>query len=159
MKRDLEAWFPVTGGGEYKELVSISNCTDYQTRELEIRFGVKKQTATRKEYVHALNGTRKSRPLHNTSPCTCYCVRANTTIQSAQPNAHSAASSRTTRPQRVSTSPRCCANTSPASPHSCRSSRSGDPARTRPRRRSQTGQSKSPITKGKPGRSMRFVIR
>ena len=59
MKRDLEAWFPVTGGGEYKELVSISNCTDYQTRELEIRFGVKKQTATRKDYVHALNGTRK----------------------------------------------------------------------------------------------------
>lgn len=57
MKRDLEAWFPVTGGGEYKELVSVSNCTDYQTRELEIRFGVKKQTATRKEYVHALNGT------------------------------------------------------------------------------------------------------
>ncbi|OAL02532.1 serine-tRNA ligase [Phaeosphaeriaceae sp. SRC1lsM3a] len=57
MKRDLEAWFPVTGGGEYKELVSISNCTDYQTRELEIRYGVKKQTSTRKEYVHALNGT------------------------------------------------------------------------------------------------------
>ncbi|KAF1839046.1 seryl-tRNA synthetase [Decorospora gaudefroyi] len=57
MKRDLEAWFPVTGGGEYKELVSISNCTDYQTRELEIRHGVKKLNATRKEYVHALNGT------------------------------------------------------------------------------------------------------
>ncbi|KAF2868393.1 hypothetical protein BDV95DRAFT_609879 [Massariosphaeria phaeospora] len=57
MKRDLEAWFPVTGGGEYKELVSISNCLEYQTRELEIRFGVKKQTSTRKEYVHALNGT------------------------------------------------------------------------------------------------------
>ncbi|KAF2637842.1 serine-tRNA ligase [Massarina eburnea CBS 473.64] len=57
VKRDLEAWFPVTGGGEYKELVSVSNCTDYQTRELEIRFGVKKQTSTRKEYVHALNGT------------------------------------------------------------------------------------------------------
>ena len=58
MKRDLEAWFPVTGGGEYKELVSISNCTDYQTRELEIRHGIKKLNATRKEYVHALNGTR-----------------------------------------------------------------------------------------------------
>ncbi|CAO2649489.1 Nn.00g068740.m01.CDS01 [Neocucurbitaria sp. VM-36] len=57
MKRDLEAWFPVTGGGEYKELVSISNCTDYQTRELEIRHGAKKLNATRKEYVHALNGT------------------------------------------------------------------------------------------------------
>ncbi|KAF2802626.1 serine-tRNA ligase [Mytilinidion resinicola] len=54
-KRDLEAWFPYTG--EYKELVSISNCTDYQTRELEIRFGPKKQTGGRKEYVHALNGT------------------------------------------------------------------------------------------------------
>jgi seryl-tRNA synthetase len=60
MKRDLEAWFPVTGGGEYKELVSISNCTDYQTRELETRYGQKKLTSTRKEYVHALNGTRKS---------------------------------------------------------------------------------------------------
>jgi seryl-tRNA synthetase len=40
-----------------QELVSISNCTDYQTRELEIRHGVKKLNATRKEYVHALNGT------------------------------------------------------------------------------------------------------
>lgn len=66
MKRDLEAWFPVTGGGEYKELVSISNCTDYQTRELEIRHGAKKLNATRKEYVHALNGTRTSRA--NLSP-------------------------------------------------------------------------------------------
>lgn len=72
MKRDLEAWFPVTGGGEYKELVSISNCTDYQTRELEIRFGVKKQTATRKEYVHALNGTRTSSHnlAHTAGSCT-----------------------------------------------------------------------------------------
>jgi seryl-tRNA synthetase len=68
MKRDLEAWFPVTGGGEYKELVSISNCTDYQTRELEIRFGVKKQTSTRKEYVHALNGTRKFPISHSPFP-------------------------------------------------------------------------------------------
>lgn len=34
-KYDLEAWFPFQG--EYKELVSCSNCTDYQTRELEIR--------------------------------------------------------------------------------------------------------------------------
>lgn len=54
-KYDLEAWFPHQG--EYKELVSCSNCTDYQTRELEIRYGVKKQTATRKDYVHALNCT------------------------------------------------------------------------------------------------------
>lgn len=54
-KYDLEAWFPFQG--EYKELVSCSNCTDYQTRELEIRYGVKKQTEQKKTYVHALNAT------------------------------------------------------------------------------------------------------
>jgi seryl-tRNA synthetase len=41
-KYDLEAYFPFQG--EYKELVSCSNCTDYQSRELEIRYGVKKVT-------------------------------------------------------------------------------------------------------------------
>lgn len=56
-KYDLEAWFPFQG--EYKELVSCSNCTDYQTRELEVRYGQKKQTdpSYRKNYVHALNCT------------------------------------------------------------------------------------------------------
>ncbi|EME82439.1 uncharacterized protein MYCFIDRAFT_165530 [Pseudocercospora fijiensis CIRAD86] len=56
-KYDLEAWFPFQG--EYKELVSCSNCTDYQTRELEIRYGQKKQTdpSYKKDYVHALNST------------------------------------------------------------------------------------------------------
>jgi seryl-tRNA synthetase len=54
-KYDLEAWFPFQG--EYKELVSCSNCTDYQSRSLEIRFGSKTQTETRKKYVHALNST------------------------------------------------------------------------------------------------------
>ena len=57
-KFDLEAWFPFQG--EYKELVSCSNCTDYQTRELEIRYGPKTQTdkdTRRKAYVHALNAT------------------------------------------------------------------------------------------------------
>lgn len=55
-KYDLEAWFPYQN--EYKELVSCSNCTDYQTRELEIRYGQKKGAIdTRKTYVHALNGT------------------------------------------------------------------------------------------------------
>ncbi|OKL61959.1 Serine--tRNA ligase, cytoplasmic [Talaromyces atroroseus] len=53
-KYDLEAWFPFQG--EYKELVSCSNCTDYQTRELEIRFGAKKADS-KKAYVHALNAT------------------------------------------------------------------------------------------------------
>ncbi|RDA84671.1 hypothetical protein CP532_3509 [Ophiocordyceps camponoti-leonardi (nom. inval.)] len=54
-KLDLEAWFPFQG--EYKELVSCSNCTDYQSRALEIRFGAKSQTDTKKRYVHCLNAT------------------------------------------------------------------------------------------------------
>ncbi|CEJ94557.1 Putative Class II aaRS and biotin synthetase [[Torrubiella] hemipterigena] len=54
-KFDLEAWFPFQG--EYKELVSCSNCTDYQARSLEIRFGAKSQTETKKKYVHCLNST------------------------------------------------------------------------------------------------------
>ena len=54
-KYDLEAWFPFQG--EYKELVSCSNCTDYQSRELDIRYGAKTQTDIRKKYVHALNST------------------------------------------------------------------------------------------------------
>jgi len=39
-KYDLEAWFP--GYNAYRELVSASNCTDYQSRALEIRAGIKK---------------------------------------------------------------------------------------------------------------------
>ncbi|PQE11947.1 hypothetical protein CJF31_00000068 [Rutstroemia sp. NJR-2017a BVV2] len=54
-KFDLEAWFPFQG--EYKELVSCSNCTDYQSRALEIRYGAKLQTEIRKKYAHALNST------------------------------------------------------------------------------------------------------
>ncbi|KAJ3105235.1 Cytosolic seryl-tRNA synthetase [Physocladia obscura] len=54
-KYDLEAWFPFQG--TYKELVSCSNCTDYQTRALEIRYGGKKLNETTKKYAHALNCT------------------------------------------------------------------------------------------------------
>jgi seryl-tRNA synthetase len=54
-KYDLEAWFPYQG--EYKELVSCSNCTDYQSRRLEIRCGVKKMGGREKKYVHCLNAT------------------------------------------------------------------------------------------------------
>ncbi|TBT97829.1 serine--tRNA ligase, partial [Hamiltosporidium magnivora] len=36
--------------------VSVSNCTDFQSRELEVRFGVGKENA-KKVYVHMLNGT------------------------------------------------------------------------------------------------------
>lgn len=39
-KLDLEAWFPASSA--YRELVSCSNCTDYQSRRLEIRYGQKK---------------------------------------------------------------------------------------------------------------------
>lgn len=39
-KLDLEAWFPASQ--TYRELVSCSNCTDYQSRRLEIRYGQKK---------------------------------------------------------------------------------------------------------------------
>ncbi|KAJ3302495.1 Cytosolic seryl-tRNA synthetase [Kappamyces sp. JEL0829] len=54
-KYDLEAYFPFQGA--YKELVSCSNCTDYQTREMEIRYGAKKMNDSTKKYVHALNCT------------------------------------------------------------------------------------------------------
>lgn len=39
-KYDLEAWFPTIG--VFRELVSCSNCTDYQSRAMETRFGNKK---------------------------------------------------------------------------------------------------------------------
>lgn len=39
-KYDLEGWFPASK--RYRELVSCSNCTDYQSRRLEIRYGLNK---------------------------------------------------------------------------------------------------------------------
>jgi seryl-tRNA synthetase len=43
-KYDLEAWFP--GLEEWRELVSCSNCTDYQARAMETRFGYKKVSSS-----------------------------------------------------------------------------------------------------------------
>jgi len=55
-KYDLEAWMPGRGdGGEWGEVTSASNCTDYQARRLGIRF--KRQGAKKTELVHTLNGT------------------------------------------------------------------------------------------------------
>ena len=54
-KYDLEAWFP--GYEAYRELVSCSNCTDYQSRAMEIRCGIKKTSDDKKRYVHMLNST------------------------------------------------------------------------------------------------------
>jgi seryl-tRNA synthetase len=55
-KYDLEAWMPGRGeGGEYGEVTSTSNCTDYQARRLGIRYRQPGQKGTR--FVHTLNGT------------------------------------------------------------------------------------------------------
>jgi seryl-tRNA synthetase len=54
-KLDLECWFP--GYNAYRELVSCSNCTDYQSRSMEIRCGQKKLGDREKKYVHMLNST------------------------------------------------------------------------------------------------------
>ena len=62
-KYDLEAWFP--GQQSYRELVSCSNCTDYQARGVGTRCGVKKsgkgnddsQANNRASYCHMLNST------------------------------------------------------------------------------------------------------
>ena len=51
-KYDLEAWFP--GYENFRELVSCSNCTDYQSRSLNIRL---RRSEEKKEYVHMLNAT------------------------------------------------------------------------------------------------------
>jgi len=50
-KYDLEAWLP--GAGDYKEVVSCSNCTDYQANRLRMRF----RTTEGNEAVHTLNST------------------------------------------------------------------------------------------------------
>lgn len=54
-KYDLEGWFPASMA--YRELVSCSNCTDYQSRRLEVRYGQKKNNEQGKQYVHMLNST------------------------------------------------------------------------------------------------------
>ncbi|XP_030076289.1 serine--tRNA ligase, cytoplasmic [Microcaecilia unicolor] len=54
-KLDLEAWFP--GSAAFRELVSCSNCTDYQARRLRIRYGQTKKMMDKVEFVHMLNAT------------------------------------------------------------------------------------------------------
>lgn len=51
-KYDIEAWSP--RAGTYREVVSCSNCTDYQARRLNIRGG---KAGGDKETVHTLNST------------------------------------------------------------------------------------------------------
>jgi len=54
-KLDLEAWFP--GSGAFRELVSCSNCLDYQARRLRVRYGQVKKMNQATEYCHMLNAT------------------------------------------------------------------------------------------------------
>ena len=55
-KFDLEAWMPGRGdGGDWGEITSTSNCTDYQARRLAIRF--RRARGKKPELVHTLNGT------------------------------------------------------------------------------------------------------
>lgn len=56
---DLEAWMPGKPNkkgklGDWAEITSTSNCTDYQARGLNIKY---KDAYNKKNYVHTLNGT------------------------------------------------------------------------------------------------------
>lgn len=51
-KYDVEAWMP--GRADYGEVTSTSNCTDYQARNLNIKY---KKENGEIDYVHMLNGT------------------------------------------------------------------------------------------------------
>jgi len=53
-KYDLEAWMPGRGDGEWGEVTSTSNCTDFQARRLGIRY---KDENGKNRPVHMLNGT------------------------------------------------------------------------------------------------------
>ena len=54
-KWDLEAWMPGRGGsGDWGEVTSASNCTDYQARRLNARY---KDDDGKNRFVHMLNGT------------------------------------------------------------------------------------------------------
>ncbi|MFA6864350.1 MAG: serine--tRNA ligase [Sphaerochaetaceae bacterium] len=54
-KFDIEAWMPGRGDeGEYGEVTSTSNCTDYQSRSLQIRY---RDDEGKVQFVHMLNGT------------------------------------------------------------------------------------------------------
>lgn len=52
-KYDLEAWIP--GAKQYKEIVSCSNCTDYQANRLQIRYGQPGHSG--QPIAHTLNST------------------------------------------------------------------------------------------------------
>lgn len=50
-KNDVEGWFP--SQGQYRELTSASNCTDWQSMRLDIKY----DEGNERKYVHTLNAT------------------------------------------------------------------------------------------------------
>ena len=55
-KYDIEAWMPGRGeAGDFGEVTSASNCTDFQARRLKARF--RRAVTKKNELVHTLNGT------------------------------------------------------------------------------------------------------
>ncbi|KAF9527722.1 hypothetical protein CPB83DRAFT_792599 [Crepidotus variabilis] len=63
-KYDIEVWMP--GRGTWGEVSSLSNCTDYQSRRLHIRYRPEGASAdsslTRLPFAHTLNGTAAAIP-------------------------------------------------------------------------------------------------
>ncbi|EJU00007.1 seryl-tRNA synthetase [Dacryopinax primogenitus] len=71
-KYDIEAWMP--GRGEWGEICSLSNCTDYQSRRLNVDYLLSKDTESpetedpqqgkqsNKQFSHTLNGTAAAVP-------------------------------------------------------------------------------------------------
>jgi len=53
-KYDIEAWMPAQN--RYREIISCSNCTDYQARRLNIKYR-EKEGQPPKDFVHTLNST------------------------------------------------------------------------------------------------------
>ena len=51
-KYDIEAWIP--SQDKYRETHSVSNCTDFQSRRLNMKYKTKDG---KNEYLHVLNGT------------------------------------------------------------------------------------------------------
>ena len=52
-KYDIEAWFP--GYGDYREVTSNTNLTDFQSRRLGIRY--REKDGKRKDFVHTISAT------------------------------------------------------------------------------------------------------
>ena len=63
-KYDIEAWMP--GRGSWGEISSLSNCTDYQSRRLHIRYrpqgNASDSLPARLPFAHTLNGTAAAIP-------------------------------------------------------------------------------------------------